>query len=240
MAKAFGLGSGTAPMAAPMAATAGPARAAMTPQRLEMIQALLSGAVQSAGQSGSPILAGLAPILGAVIGNSATKRYEEGEATRSQDMLRSVLGDRADDPQLQGILSVLNDDAAPGYLKEIARKQFEATVGSGGDSGGARRSSGGSRRSSGGGGSARPTRLTYIKTDADGITRGYNPATGKREVVPNADAPAAATPAAAAPSMPPAGIMDAIGGFGPPAAAPSPAITLPSDDDSLLRKYGAI
>lgn len=282
MPKPFGMVGGKAPMAAPNVrpmprpvAIGGTApamtqgqRPAMTPERLQMIQALLSGVVQSAADSGSPILAALAPIAGAFIGNSATKRFEDGKAAQSQASLQAVLGDRANDPQLQGILSVLNDEKAPGYLKEIARKQFDALVGGGAATGGGRASGGGGRRRSGGGGrgsaggagvatGADGPRgpLTHIQTDADGRLVGFDKKTNKMWPVEMGGSLAAGSQpsvmsdigapgqfsAAPAPSW-----WDKINPFGgAEAAAPTEAplrrpTPFSQSDDDLLGKYGAL
>lgn len=191
--------------------------------RYEMAMQLLQSAMSSAAGSNSPAMAFLTPILGSVIGARVEKLRGEYLDETQGGMAEAMLG-RPLSVEAQQALDVMNDPNAPDYLKDIARTMFKDSAVPVGQMAKP------ARRSSGGGAAKRPARLTYITKDADGVYRGYNPATGKREVVPNADA---------APS----------GGstFAPDAPLPStpplpPDPVLPRDpslspDDELLRKY---
>lgn len=173
--------------------------------RYEMAMELVKAAMSGAAGSNSPALAFLAPIIGSAVGAKASKLRDDAVASEQDAMTEALLGGNLN-PQAQQALEVLNNPNAPDYLKQIAATMFKKNaVPVGQMAAPARRSSGGSRRSSGGGGGAKPTRLTYISRDPDGVVRGYNAATGKREPIGNSDAaPAAAQPAAASLPAPPA------------------------------------
>ena len=192
--------------------------------RYEAAMQLLQAAMSGAAGSNSPALAFLTPLIGSAIGARATKLNEDYTASEASSMTEGLLGGPLS-AEAQQAMDVLNNPNAPDYLKQIASSMFKDSVKFGGvaprPSG--RSGSGGKPRASGGG-SPRPQKLTYIMRDLDGITRGYNAATGKREVIQNADAPEPLAAAAA-----------------PPAAAPMPADpTLPQDpmgDTDLINKY---
>jgi len=167
--------------------------------RYDATMQLLAQAMSGAQGANSPILSFLAPIASAVIGGRAEKMRSDTQAQAATDMASGLLGDGAQTPQVQQALSVLQNPDAPDYLKSIATTMLKGSSPIGG---------GGRRRSSGGG--ARPSKLTYIRMDEDGVVRGYNPATGQREVVPNADA-----------AMPPDAPVDPNDPLGMRAAAPT-------------------
>lgn len=163
-------------------------------RRADMAMEFLKAAMSSAGQSGSPILQLLTPLVGGVIGARTEKLREDRRAADANAMTESILGPNGLSPAAKRAAEVMNNENAPEYLRAIAKKQFDAAMAGQGAPAPARAGGGGG----GSGGAGRPPRLTYIARDPDGVVRGYNPATGKREVVPNADAPAAA-PAPGAP-----------------------------------------
>lgn len=163
---------------------------------MQMLQSAMSGAQGTT----NPALAFLAPLLGGVIG-AKVQGQRDGYLSQQQDqMTRGLLGDNLN-PQAQQALGVLNNPNAPDYLKAIAQTMFKDNAVPVGQMAAPARRSGGGASNSGTRGGERPQKLTYISRDPDGVVRGYNARTGKREVVPNADAPAP-TPAAA-PSLPP-------------------------------------
>lgn len=167
--------------------------------RTDMALEMLKAAMASAPNSGSPLLQFLAPIAGSVIGMRAEKLRSDAKASEASSMTEAVLGPQGMSPRARRLLEVLNNENTPDYLRAIAKKQFETAMVPI-DSAPTRRSNGGGASSGGGtgsGGAARPARLTYISRDPDGVVRGYNPLTGKREPVPNADSPEG-TPASGA------------------------------------------
>jgi hypothetical protein len=176
---------------------------------------MLKSAMQGAAASNSPALAFLTPIIGSMTGAKINDKMTALQKQQGDQMTQGLLGGGLSD-RAQSALDVLQNPDAPAYLKSIASSMFNNETKQTVDGAPkARRSSGRSSSS----GSSRPARLTYIARDPDGITRGYNAATGKREVVPNADAPA-------------------------PAALPVPPDTpsMPADpstltDDELLGRY---
>lgn len=207
--------------------------------RYEMAMEMLKAAMTGAAGSNSPALAFLTPLLGSAIGAKATDMRDKYVGDQQRQMTEGLLGGPLN-PQAQQAMEVLNNPDAPDYLRQIAATMFKQNaVPVGGVAPSSRRSSGGGGgRGSGGGrpsgGGSKPTRLTYIMRDPDGIIRGYNPATGKREVVQNADAPPVAAPAAAAAGAAP------VTPLAQPAlpADPKPMPSDPTDDAALLQKYG--
>lgn len=200
----------------------------MTDERYEMGMQFLQNAMSAAQGSQSPAISFLTPFLSAVVGGRMNAKRDQAQATDQMKMTEGLLGQPMNE-QARKALEVLNNPNAPDYLKDIARTMFKDSMAPL-DTPKPRSGGGGRARSSGGGG-ARPPRLTYISRDPDGVIRGYNAATGKRERVPNADEPAA-SPAAPTPTNP-----------APPPLPPLPPDPmLPSDpggseDDDLINKY---
>ncbi len=89
----------------------------------QLIQSLVQSGLQSAGQ-GSPIVAGLAPILGAITSSKSDARFQEAEAGRNQELSQALLADLAGNPIAQSSLDVLNNPNAPDHLKSIATSRL--------------------------------------------------------------------------------------------------------------------
>lgn len=199
----------------------------MTSDRYDMAMNLLGSAMSGASGSPSPALQFLAPILGAMTGTKLADKRDDAVRSEQAAMAQGLLGDTIS-PQVQQAMDVLNNPDAPDYLKSIALSMVKGGgVPFGRGSGSSERSGGRSRSKSRGGGGTRPTRLTYISRDPDGVVRGYNSATGKREPVPNSDETSPTADAGSdLPSL--------------PALPPDPII--PGDrfgatDDELINKY---
>jgi hypothetical protein len=256
MAKAFGgMGGGMAGLATrPMPRPVGlggvqteqaPRRGMMgqmTPERYDMAMQMLQAAMSGAAGSGSPALAFLTPIIGAMTGAKLADKRDAAVSAEQDAMATGLLGENIS-PQMRQAMDVLNNPDSPAYLKQIAGSMLKGGVPIGGGAQ-PRRSSGGGSRSgrSGSGGPPRPQKLTYITKDPDGVYRGYNAATGKREVVPNADVKAtpASLPAPPVTPTPPAG--PTVNPAATPSAMPAraPAVLLPPtplSDDELLNQY---
>lgn len=197
--------------------------------RYKMAMDMLQSAMSGAQSSGSPALAFLAPLMGAVVGAKATSLRDQYVQDEQATMTDALFGGPLN-AQAQQALSVLSNPNAPDYLKQIAATMFKKNaVPVGQMAAPAKQSSGRKSSSRGGSGSTRPQKLTYIMRDPDGVIRGYNAATGKREVVQNADAAPTATPASApvAPSLP-----------APPADPTIPRDPSLMNDDEFLNALG--
>ena len=213
---AFGLGAkggGVAP-AKPSAGIFG----ASDPARYEAALSMLQSSMQSAGQMNDPTASFLAPIIGAMVSPGLIQKRNDARSAQAQQMTETLLGPGSFTPQMRAALEVSSNEAAPDYLRKIAEGMLVRP----------RSSGGGTRRASGGSRPAAPARLTYIARDPDGVIRGYNAATGKREPVPNADAVPAATPLANPP--------DPVLPRDPGSTAGNADLSSLSDED-LISKY---
>lgn len=94
----------------------------------DMIMQLVQAGMSNAQASGSPLANLLAPIAGAAIGGRATRKREDAQAEQQSGMTSSVLGDAANNPDVQGYLEVLNNPDAPAYLKSIAQTKLDAII----------------------------------------------------------------------------------------------------------------
>ncbi len=94
----------------------------------DMIMQLVQAGMSNAQASGSPLANLLAPIAGAAIGGRATRKREDAQAEQQSGMTSSVLGQAANNPEVQGYLEVLNNPDAPAYLKSIAQTKLDAII----------------------------------------------------------------------------------------------------------------
>jgi hypothetical protein len=94
----------------------------------DMIMQLVQAGMANASASGSPLANLLAPIAGAAIGGRATRKREDTQTKQQSGMTSSVLGEAANNPDVQGYLEVLNNPDAPGYLKSIAQTKLDAII----------------------------------------------------------------------------------------------------------------
>lgn len=161
-------------------------------RRADMAMEFLKAAMSSAGQSGSPVLQLLTPLVGGVIGARTEKLRDDRRAADANAMTESILGPNGLSPAAKRAAEVMNNENAPEYLRAIAKKQFDAAMAGQGAPAPARAGGGGGGGAAPAGG--KPVKHTYVQRGADGIIRGYNPVTRQMEVIPNADAPAPGAP----------------------------------------------
>lgn len=141
MAK-MGLGGGAAAGAAPGAGTSFfPAKG--SPARYDMAKAFLSTALQSAGQSSSPWVQALAPLMGAAIGGGLEKQREDYTAQQTAGLTDDLLGTMAADPKARRYLDIIGNPDVPDHLKSIAQTMLGKTLNppaaGGGGGGGSRK-----------------------------------------------------------------------------------------------------
>jgi len=96
--------------------------------RNDMVMKLIDASMQSAQESGSPILSALAPIVGAMAGNKSQSQFDEAEAARNQEMTQALLGNMMSNPKAIASMQVLNDPNAPAHLRSIATSQLAAIM----------------------------------------------------------------------------------------------------------------
>lgn len=155
---------GGAPMASPRpmprpamgaqpqpAAPAAPQRQGMFPNmssqdRYDMTMELLKSGMSQAAGSGSPLASFLAPLAGAVIGGSATNRFEASKDAEQDEMIAAMmpggLSGRAEE-----LIGIMENPNTPDYLKSMAKAQLEEALQPAvaiGGGGGGKRASGGS------------------------------------------------------------------------------------------------
>ncbi|MCA0204291.1 MAG: hypothetical protein LCH92_08115 [Proteobacteria bacterium] len=154
-------------------------------QALPMIMSALSGANSSAQQSGSPLLAALAPLASAMIGGRAQQMDEKRNYVSGQQALNQLAGGAATQ-RARDLLSVLSSGDLPGPLESIASTMLRQELrlpGASGTGRGASRSSapraGGASSAAGG---SRP-RL-YGQYEIDGFMFGR---TASGEMMPFLD-----------------------------------------------------
>lgn len=207
----------------PMAGLFGP----MTQDRYDAVMSMLAASMAGANQSGNPLAAFVAPLLGSVVGMGAKNRLDAAQANAASEGALALLG-RALSPAEEQAVRIASDPNAPDYLQSIAKNMLPkapATMGGGGAT---------PRRAASGGSSARPAKLTYIARDPDGVIRGYNAATGKREPVQNADAPASpANGQPVVPAPPPDPVLPRDPGSVPGGSGDLSALS----DEELLSRY---
>ena len=96
-----------------------------SPQQTQMIQQLAGSAMQSAQGSGSPLMALLAPMIGTYAVSKAGKRQDEVQADATKSATTAVLGDMANNPQVQGYMSAINDPNVSDEIKSIAQDRLD-------------------------------------------------------------------------------------------------------------------
>ena len=141
--------------------------------RHDMIMKMVQAGMSSAQGSTSPLVSLLAPIAGAMIEGGATSKRNEAASVENSEMSASILGDKANDPKLQGYLEVLNNPNAPSHLKSIAKSRLDAAL----KPPTASRSGTGGTRSSGGGKPVSGQRNVRIvgNYDIGGVMHGRDP-----------------------------------------------------------------
>lgn len=95
--------------------------------RNDMIMGLLQSGLQSA-RGADPVIAGLAPIMGALIGGRADADFQKAESARNQAITENLLGHMMGNPKAVAALEVLNNPDAPDHLRSIATSQLASVM----------------------------------------------------------------------------------------------------------------
>ena len=114
----------------------------------DLVNAMLASGISSARDSGSPLLAFLAPMIGGAVGSRTQSLYDQAQAKRGDASTGTLLSLMGGDPRAAQLLGVLNDPNAYDGNKAIARTMLADVM----KSGRGARGGGGRRRSSGQGG----------------------------------------------------------------------------------------
>lgn len=94
----------------------------------DMIMQLVQAGIGHAQSGGSPLANFLAPMAGAAIGGRAQRNREDARSSKIDELTKATLGDFADNPQIQGYMSTLNDPDAPAHLKSIAQSRLNSII----------------------------------------------------------------------------------------------------------------
>lgn len=98
----------------------------LTPQdRSQIVGQILQGVSGSSMQSGSPLLAGLAPILSAMIGARARSRAGEWQQEQHRPIADELLGDN---PQARRLAEILGQPNLPEPYRRIAQQRLDAIL----------------------------------------------------------------------------------------------------------------
>ena len=210
-------------------------------QQRDLVNALVQQGMASAGQSGSPLLALLAPMAGMAASTRANSLYDSAQEAEAEDSYAEFAKLTGASPAALELLRMMDDPNMPKAAKDQLAKRYEAMTGGG---------SGGGRRSGGGGGGSRPSAAQkkerlFGEYEIDGVLHGRNsygkmvPYTGDDgQLIRTGDDgyTNAPRPGKALPEM-----MTTPPGMGPapqPDRAPRPAGPLGEmSDEDLINKY---
>jgi hypothetical protein len=108
----------------------------------DMVNALLAGGMQAAGQSQSPWVAGLAPVVSAMIGGRNESRYDAARDAASKEQIAALMAARDGSAgSTEQLLAMMLDPSASPQLRSLAspfvnNALFPKPVGGGGVAGG--------------------------------------------------------------------------------------------------------
>lgn len=101
----------------------------------EIVNSLVQAALQSAPNSGSPLLAALAPMLGGAAMSRANGLREIGQQREQDGMASTVFGRPMSDSERQ-LMEIMGNEGAPGFVRSEAERQLTAALRGGGSGGG--------------------------------------------------------------------------------------------------------
>ena len=205
-------------------------------QQRDLVNALVQQGMASAGQSGSPLLALLAPMAGMAASTRANSLYESAQEAEAEDSYAEFAKLTGASPAALELLRMMDDPNMPKAAKDQLAKRYEAMTGGG---------SGGGRRSGGGGGGSRPSAAQkkerlFGEYEIDGVLHGRNsygkmvPYTGDDgQLIRTGDDGYTNAPRPGVPEM-----MTTSPGMGPsPQRDRAPRPGGPMSDEELINKY---
>ena len=205
-------------------------------QQRDLVNALVQQGMASAGQSGSPLLALLAPMAGMAASTRANSLYDSAQEAEVEDSYAEFAKLTGASPAALELLRMMDDPNMPKAAKDQLAKRYEAMTGGG---------SGGGRRSGGGGGGSRPSAAQkkerlFGEYEIDGVLHGRNsygkmvPYTGDDgQLIRTGDDGYTNAPRPGVPEM-----MTTSPGMGPsPQRDRAPRPGGPMSDEDLINKY---
>ena len=205
-------------------------------QQRDLVNALVQQGMASAGQSGSPLLALLAPMAGMAASTRANSLYDSAQEAEAEDSYAEFAKLTGASPAALELLRMMDDPNMPKAAKDQLAKRYEAMTGGG---------SGGGRRSGGGGGGSRPSAAQkkerlFGEYEIDGVLHGRNsygkmvPYTGDDgQLIRTGDDGYTNAPRPGVPEM-----MTTSPGMGPsPQRDRAPRPGGPMSDEELINKY---
>ena len=205
-------------------------------QQRDLVNALVQQGMASAGQSGSPLLALLAPMAGMAASTRANSLYDSAQEAEVEDSYAEFAKLTGASPAALELLRMMDDPNMPKAAKDQLAKRYEAMTGGG---------SGGGRRSGGGGGGSRPSAAQkkerlFGEYEIDGVLHGRNsygkmvPYTGDDgQLIRTGDDGYTNAPRPGVPEM-----MTTSPGMGPsPQRDRAPRPGGPMSDEELINKY---
>lgn len=111
----------------------------------DLVTSLVQAAMQAAPQSGSPLLAALAPMLGGAALSRVEGMRDIGRQRETDSVSASLFGRPMTDSERQ-LMEVMGNEDVPGFFRTEAERRLQAALGIGGGS--ARVGGGGGRTSS--------------------------------------------------------------------------------------------
>jgi len=199
-------------------------------QQRDLVNALVQQGMASAGQSGSPLLALLAPMAGMAASTRANSLYDSAQEAEAEDSYAEFAKLTGASPAALELLRMMDDPNMPKAAKDQLAKRYEAMTGGGSGGGG-----GGSRPSA-----AQEKERLFGEYEIDGVLHGRNsygkmvPYTGDDgQLVRTGDDGYTNAPRPGVPEM-----MTTSPGMGPsPQRDRAPRPGGPMSDEDLINKY---
>lgn len=88
--------------------------------QMDIVGALMQSAMSGAQNSGSPLLALLAPMIGGAVTSRTQGLYDQGQKDRAATSTQKLLELMGNDPRVAGVLEIMNDQGAPDHVKSLA------------------------------------------------------------------------------------------------------------------------
>jgi hypothetical protein len=199
-------------------------------QQRDLVNALVQQGMASAGQSGSPLLALLAPMAGMAASTRANSLYDSAQEAEAEDSYAEFAKLTGASPAALELLRMMDDPNMPKAAKDQLAKRYEAMTGGGSGGGG-----GGSRPSA-----AQKKERLFGEYEVDGVLHGRNsygkmvPYTGDDgQLIRTGDDGYTNAPRPGVPEM-----MTTPPGMGPaPQRDRAPRPGGPMSDEELINKY---
>lgn len=112
--------SGGAPLFAPRGQPGSMLPEAGSQRQMDIVSSMLAQAMSGAAASNSPLLAGLAPIVGSMIGSRVQGQYDARQAQQAKESRDALLAAIGGGPRVAQLAAAIDAPGAPDSLKGIA------------------------------------------------------------------------------------------------------------------------